>query len=139
MIIKKNQAARKLEGCVTDNEVKGAVAQIAQQQGRRHEKLRQEIFLFSSRRRHTIYRYVTGVQTCALPISSADQSGFCAERQKYGSGRRFPGPPQQRVRETSGRQCCWWQKAERLRETSAGHPFAKVCRGRSIHPLRGAR
>src|SRR5213080_5246697 len=26
-------------------------------------------FFFSSRRRHTIYRYVTGVQTCALPIS----------------------------------------------------------------------
>src|SRR6186713_3513396 len=27
------------------------------------------LFFFSSRRRHTIYRYVTGVQTCALPIS----------------------------------------------------------------------
>src|SRR6059058_6431937 len=26
-------------------------------------------FFFSSRRRHTICRYVTGVQTCALPIS----------------------------------------------------------------------
>src|SRR5213080_4422978 len=26
-------------------------------------------FFFSSIRRHTIYRYVTGVQTCALPIS----------------------------------------------------------------------
>src|SRR5213080_108570 len=26
------------------------------------------IFFFSSRRRHTRYRYVTGVQTCALPI-----------------------------------------------------------------------
>src|SRR6186713_3581051 len=25
-------------------------------------------FFFSSRRRHTRYRYVTGVQTCALPI-----------------------------------------------------------------------
>src|SRR6186713_464128 len=28
------------------------------------------IFFFSSRRRHTRYRYVTGVQTCALPISA---------------------------------------------------------------------
>src|SRR5213080_5174074 len=27
-------------------------------------------FFFSSRSRHTRYRYVTGVQTCALPISS---------------------------------------------------------------------
>src|SRR5213080_5233432 len=26
-------------------------------------------FFFSRRRRHTSYRYVTGVQTCALPIS----------------------------------------------------------------------
>src|SRR5213080_4202447 len=26
-------------------------------------------FFFSSRRRHTRYRYVTGVQTCALPAS----------------------------------------------------------------------
>ena len=25
-------------------------------------------FFFSSRRRHTIYEFVTGVQTCALPI-----------------------------------------------------------------------
>src|SRR6186713_183351 len=28
------------------------------------------VFFFSSRSRHTSYRYVTGVQTCALPISS---------------------------------------------------------------------
>src|SRR5213080_1421889 len=27
-----------------------------------------QVFFFSSRRRHTRYRYVTGVQTCALPI-----------------------------------------------------------------------
>ena len=27
------------------------------------------MFFFSSRRRHTIYEFVTGVQTCALPIS----------------------------------------------------------------------
>src|SRR3546814_10689582 len=29
-------------------------------------------FFFSSRRRHTICALVTGVQTCALPISDAD-------------------------------------------------------------------
>ena len=27
------------------------------------------IFFFSSRRQHTSYEFVTGVQTCALPIS----------------------------------------------------------------------
>src|SRR3546814_1764533 len=32
-------------------------------------------FFFSSRRRHTRCALVTGVQTCALPISSADTSG----------------------------------------------------------------
>src|SRR5213080_58688 len=31
-----------------------------------------QVFFFSSRRRHTRYRYVTGVQTCALPIFTPD-------------------------------------------------------------------
>src|SRR3546814_5729601 len=35
-------------------------------------------FIFSSRRRHTICVLVTGVQTCALPISSALE-GYLAE------------------------------------------------------------
>src|SRR5213080_1321753 len=39
------------------------------------------IFFLSSRRRHTRYRYVTGVQTCALPICVAaeerDVARFC--------------------------------------------------------------
>src|SRR3546814_9973373 len=41
-------------------------------------------FFFSSRRRHTICALVTGVQTCALPISdrSNDQAPFCRFR-KY--------------------------------------------------------
>src|SRR6059058_2148108 len=33
-------------------------------------------FFFSSRRRHTRCRYVTGVQTCALPILPGDGYGF---------------------------------------------------------------
>src|SRR3546814_12034804 len=33
------------------------------------------IFFFSSRRRHTRCALVTGVQTCALPISAADARG----------------------------------------------------------------
>src|SRR3546814_9901194 len=32
------------------------------------------VFFFSSRRRHTRCALVTGVQTCALPISDADAS-----------------------------------------------------------------
>ena len=34
-------------------------------------------FFFSSRRRHTRYISVTGVQTCALPISGGGKSYFC--------------------------------------------------------------
>src|SRR3546814_7450086 len=32
-------------------------------------------FVFSSRRRHTICALVTGVQTCALPISGSERPG----------------------------------------------------------------
>src|SRR3546814_1085971 len=35
------------------------------------------VFFFSSRRRHTRCALVTGVQTCALPISSLIDHGFC--------------------------------------------------------------
>src|SRR3546814_4774773 len=37
------------------------------------------LFFFSSRRRHTICALVTGVQTCALPISAADTSANKAD------------------------------------------------------------
>src|SRR3546814_7715811 len=37
------------------------------------------VFVFSSRRRHTRCALVTGVQTCALPISAEDALGVCAE------------------------------------------------------------
>src|SRR3546814_5556158 len=38
------------------------------------------LIFFSSRRRHTICALVTGVQTCALPIYSADQCLEIADR-----------------------------------------------------------
>src|SRR3546814_1426321 len=37
-----------------------------------------DIFFFSSRRRHTSCALVTGVQTCALPISLPERSGVGA-------------------------------------------------------------
>src|SRR3546814_3649012 len=37
-----------------------------------------DLFVFSSRRRHTICALVTGVQTCALPICSGN-SPYCFE------------------------------------------------------------
>src|SRR3546814_7159967 len=44
-------------------------------------------FFFSSRRRHTRCALVTGVQTCALPISKERQSGL---KNGYPAGRGWP-------------------------------------------------
>src|SRR6186713_835264 len=41
------------------------------------------LFFFSSRRRHTRYRYVTGVQTCALPICPRARRGRCRCRRSH--------------------------------------------------------
>src|SRR3546814_1829691 len=59
-------------------------------------------FFFSSRRRHTRCALVTGVQTCALPISS---SIFC--RSATGRSRRY-APPKIRGRSEErrvGKEC----------------------------------
>src|SRR6184192_4719772 len=73
-------------------------------------------FFFSSRRRHTRCRLVTGVQTCALPISTslsvADcEVGVCASRagvevlatELYGDARLSPDETLQRLLEHAGR------------------------------------
>src|SRR3546814_17112117 len=43
-----------------------------------------KIFFFSSRRRHTRCALVTGVQTCALPISLADTHEACRRTAQLG-------------------------------------------------------
>src|SRR3546814_1412153 len=46
------------------------------------------VFFFSSRRRHTRCALVTGVQTCALPISTpTDLSPFCVVEHGVGGAR----------------------------------------------------
>src|SRR3546814_10840537 len=45
-------------------------------------------FFFSSRRRHTRCALVTGVQTCALPISLSETGP--ARRRRQSSGNRLP-------------------------------------------------
>src|SRR3546814_20504245 len=67
------------------------------------------IFFFSSRRRHTRCALVTGVQTCALPISRPG-TGRKTGRGREGSGepRRQPGRPQWVLRSEErrvGKEC----------------------------------
>src|SRR3546814_21051126 len=57
------------------------------------------LFFFSSRRRHTRCALVTGVQTCALPISRTHQIGSATVERWYQSY------VTQRVSELSGRAC----------------------------------
>src|SRR3546814_1109276 len=47
------------------------------------------IYFFSSRRRHTRCALVTGVQTCALPISSNKKTNFFNKSDKAGCERAF--------------------------------------------------
>src|SRR3546814_17323488 len=49
------------------------------------------MFFFSSRRRHTRCALVTGVQTCALPISPGPRRGAAAKCPRSGSCPRPPG------------------------------------------------
>src|SRR3546814_7166511 len=51
--------------------------------------MRHMVFFFSSRRRHTICALVTGVQTCALPISLNDRlAADAADRRAHELRRR---------------------------------------------------
>src|SRR3546814_7610693 len=50
------------------------------------------LFFFSSRRRHTRCALVTGVQTCALPISTAGKGGFWDQLHERGWAPRPRGP-----------------------------------------------
>src|SRR3546814_13394622 len=52
------------------------------------------VFFFSSRRRHTRCALVTGVQTCALPISQGDEDENWSIVVRQGSDKAFtPVPP----------------------------------------------
>ena len=61
----------------------------AQSQIEELEKMK-ERFFFSSRRRHTRYGTVTGVQTCALPIWKEGKGEKEAEEEKQ-EGRKGEG------------------------------------------------
>src|SRR3546814_4167084 len=55
-------------------------------------------FFFSSRRRHTRCALVTGVQTCALPISSAEASLAGHDARAFGEDDNRAPPGERRLR-----------------------------------------
>src|SRR3546814_17303187 len=60
------------------------------------------LFFFSSRRRHTRCALVTGVQTCALPISASGEhpgeiGGIEIVRKRFGAERHEGGEARQRI------------------------------------------
>ena len=72
--------------------VSGAVCLLMERKKEKKKKKR-KYFFFSSRRRHTRYISVTGVQTCALPISHPTTSIVLQVLQATGdrSGAAEPG------------------------------------------------
>src|SRR3546814_7851956 len=88
------------------------------------------LFFFSSRRRHTRCALVTGVQTCALPISrGAGVGGGCADR-RDGGGEYFPavsGGRFRRARRGAGGRCI---AAPRSEERRVGKECVSTCRSR---------
>src|SRR3546814_2019716 len=93
-----------------------------------------DCFFFSSRRRHTRCTLVTGVQTCALPIWTATQSGYAttrhAEKTNFGiraaSRKRLPGQGKAADIKMSMKQ----QTKERSEERSVGKECVSKCRSR---------
>src|SRR3546814_2918877 len=87
-------------------------------------------FFFSSRRRHTRCALVTGVQTCALPISSATAHRRCStteprrprRRRKPSAANRWPGGTTGQRRRRRG--------CQRSEERRVGKECVSTCRSR---------
>src|SRR3546814_4070227 len=76
------------------------------------------IFFFSSRRRHTRCALVTGVQTCALPISRRWSANISRVRTYPGSSHRLRTRPAAR------------QSRSRSEERRVGKECVSTCRSR---------
>src|SRR3546814_2212687 len=86
-------------------------------------------FFFSSRRRHTSCALVTGVQTCALPISRRRRSRLCEARGSEGGvpvegTARSPGPAVLNCRYRKG------GRPKRSEERRVGKEWVSTCRSR---------
>src|SRR3546814_9628879 len=83
-------------------------------------------FFFSSRRRHTRCALVTGVQTCALPISSTPTLG--GGRRRLHRGARHPAPDRERLRLDGADPSRL--RAVRSEERRVGKECVSTCRSR---------
>src|SRR3546814_14639870 len=85
-------------------------------------------FFFSSRRRHTRCALVTGVQTCALPISALDTPARCAAHRLVvagrACGRRTAGPGDRRHSRLAAAAACDRPAADL--GAPPGHPARSV-------------
>src|SRR3546814_4296830 len=89
-------------------------------------------FFFSSRRRHTRCALVTGVQTCALPISalrSAAHAVCAAEVVTEGEDRR-QGIDASRDADPRGSKTSFRVVAHRSEERRVGKELVRTCRSR---------
>src|SRR3546814_12178356 len=94
-------------------------------------------FFFSSRRRHTRCALVTGVQTCALPISHPQLRLVVRQRawtradagaKAQASEPRFRGASARPSRPADG--CGWRQHGTRSEERRVGKECVSTCRSR---------
>src|SRR3546814_1299160 len=84
------------------------------------------IFFFSSRRRHTRCALVTGVQTCALPISTANNISLLLGKAGSTLFERLGifGFELKRIQALEARHDTWFsQGGERPRPTATVHPI----------------
>src|SRR3546814_1041702 len=82
------------------------------------------LFFFSSRRRHTSCALVTGVQTCALPISRGRRSGRAACRAAAGPFRRRRSAACRRNAPRC-RKCCRHTACNFRLDRGSSHGFPK--------------
>src|SRR3546814_10203526 len=95
------------------------------------------LFFFSSRRRHTRCALVTGVQTCALPISVSHVSEQRIYEQHPAKGPPFApyvaqqrGPPYRRGRWPAPNRFGGRRHEDRSEERRVGKECVSTCRSR---------
>src|SRR3546814_19301679 len=86
------------------------------------------LFFFSSRRRHTSCALVTGVQTCALPISAANAgtTGYAFLTTAAANLLRVHGTPEQKVRYMQPMLAGRWFGTMCLSEPQAGSSLGDI-------------